>query len=384
MKQPIYLDYAAATPLDDDVFEDMKPYFSQRFYNPSSIYLASRGVKGDLNKARQKVAGILGAKPSEIIFTAGGTEANNLALFGVMQNFPGGHIVASALEHDSVLKPLEILKKRGQRISEVIPQKDGVLDPSSVAKAVNDNTVLVSIMYANNEIGTIQPIKQIASRLAEIRTDRQKRNIKTPLYFHTDACQAANYLDLHVHRLGVDLMTINGGKIYGPKQSGVLFSGAFVALEPIIFGGGQESNRRSGTENIGGSIGLASALEKAQAMKNSESARLRKLQKVFMEELAKKIPTSVINGSLKHRLPNNLHITVPGSDNERLLFGLDEMGVQAAAGAACSASKEESSHVLRALGKSDEYARSSLRFSMGRFTTEADVKKVISLLTDLI
>ncbi len=382
----IYLDYAAATPVDERVFAAMKPYFVDKFYNPSAMYLAAEAVHDDLENARKSVAGLLGARPSEIIFTAGGTEANNLAIKGVAQAFPGSHVVTTALEHDSVLSPASFLAANGWTSAEVKPKADGVVDPAAIARAMTDKTVLVSVMYANNEVGTVQPIKHISQQLEVIRQNRKKAGNKLPLYLHTDACQAANYLDLHVHRLGVDLMTLNGGKIYGPKQSGVLFVASHVKLEPLIHGGGQERGLRSGTENVAGAIGFIKALEIAITMRQTETDRLKELQSHFLH-LLKDSPLTgrvLVNGSLKQRLPNNVHVTIGGTDNERLLFALDEAGIQAAAGSACSASNEESSHVLKAIGLSDGEARSSLRFTMGRGTTENEIRRTVETLAKIV
>ncbi len=382
----IYLDYAAATPVDPRVLKAMEPYFAEKFYNPSAIYLAAEAVHYDLENARKSVAQLLGARPSEIIFTAGGTEANNLAIKGVAQAFPGSHLVTTALEHDSILAPVGFLVDNGWTSTEVKPKADGVVDPAAIAKAVSDKTVLVSVMYANNEVGTIQPIKHIAQELETIRKGRQKAGNKLPLYLHTDACQAGNYLDLHVHRLGVDLMTLNGGKIYGPKQSGVLFAASHVQIKPLIHGGGQERGLRSGTENVAGAIGFATALELATAMRSPETKRLKKLQSHFLHLLQDSLVKKgvFVNGSLKQRLPNNVHLTIPGVDNERLLFALDEAGIQVAAGSACSASSEEPSHVLKAMGLSDAEARGSLRFTLGRGTTESDIRRTVETLAKMV
>jgi len=373
MDQPvIYLDYAAATPVDERVLASMQPYFTDNFYNPSATYLAANSVGKDLAEARGKIAYWLGARSTEIIFTAGGTEANNLAIRGIMQKFPEANVVVSAVEHESVLAPARQYDCRVAPVS-----KDGSVDLVKLAELIDENTVLVSVMYANNEVGTIQPIRDIAQI---IKQKRAQRNSKLPLYFHTDACQAANYLDLHASRLSVDMMTLNGGKIYGPKQSGVLFVHSSVELEPLILGGGQERNMRSGTENVAASIGLSVALDVAQTMRHEESRRLQQLQKYFIEKLTAKIPNVLVNGSLKKRLPNNVHVTIPGVDNERLLVQLDEAGILAAAGSACSASDEEPSHVLRAMGVSDEDAQASLRFTMGRATDEQAIDHTIDAL----
>ncbi|HJP96450.1 MAG TPA: cysteine desulfurase family protein [Candidatus Saccharimonadales bacterium] len=379
MKNMIYLDYAAATPMDKTVHAAMEPYFWEHFYNPSATYLRAKAVKKDLEAARAKVAHWFGARPSEVIFTAGATEANNLAINGIMQQYPQANIVVSAIEHESVLAPTHQYDCR-----EVPVTPQGLIDVDALKQTINDQTALVSIMYANNEIGTVQPIRHIGQLLEEIRRDRRARGVELPIYLHTDAAQAANYLDIHASRLGADFISINGGKIYGPKQTGALFVSAKVRLQPQILGGGQERGVRSGTENVPGFIGLATALDLVQKDRHQESVRLQRLQKLALDEIAQKIPTAQLNGSKSQRLPNNIHITIPGQDNERLLMALDEADVMCAAGSACSASNEEPSHVLRALGRSDQEAQASLRLTMGRHTTEEDVVAAIRTLADLI
>ena len=379
MDTPIYLDYAAATPIDPEVLDAMLPYFADRFYNPSATYQAAIDVRRDLAAARSKIALVLGARASEVIFTAGATEANNLAIRGVMEQYPEGEIIMSAMEHDSVLLPARLY---AHHEAPVTPQ--GIIDVEALERLITDNTVLVSVMYANNEVGTVQPIRRLAQIVEGIRKARRKAGIELPLYLHTDAAQAVNYLDLHTARLGVDFMTLNGGKIYGPKQSGMLFAASHTRFKPQILGGGQERGQRSGTENIAGSMGLAAAVEQAAGHRSEESERLQALQQLFFDLLAEKIPEAVINGSTKHRLPNNVHITIPGQDNERVLIELDEAGIMAAAGSACSASNDEPSHVLKAMGLSDEHAQASLRFTMGRNTTEAMVRKTVDTLAQIV
>ncbi len=379
---PIYLDHAAATQLDPAVFKKMEPYFKSDFYNPSATYTAALEVRRALEAARSKVAYWLGAQSSEVVFTAGGTEANNLAIHGIMRNFPSANIVISTIEHESVIVPAS---NYDLRLVPVLP--DGSINLAELRRNIDKNTVLVSVMYANNEIGTVQPIREISQLISEIKTERRTTNQDDqhlPIYLHTDACQAANYLDLHTARLGLDLMTLNGGKMYGPKQSGTLYVKRGLRLKPLIEGGGQESGIRSGTENVAGAVGFAAALDEAQIRRKDETIRLQKLQAFFFEELSNTIPSARINGSLKQRLPNNVHLTLDGQDNERLLIELDERGVQAAAGSACSASNEEPSHVLRALGLSDHEAQSSIRCSMGRETTEAMIERTLVVLRDIL
>lgn len=373
-----YFDYAAATPLDAEVFASMQPFFSQQFYNPSANYEPARQVRTALDDARKEVAHVLGAKPLEIVFTAGGTEANNIAIHGVMQLYPEGNMVLSAIEHDSVRAPAGKYRHKTARAAE-----NGIVDLDDLRNRIDDQTVLVSVMFANNEIGTIQPIREIGIMIERKRKARQKTGNTLPLLLHVDAAQAGNYLDIHVHRLGADLMTLNGGKIYGPKQSGVLYVRSGVILHPVIVGGGQERGLRSGTEHVAACVGFAKALSAAQSMKSKEAQRLYDFQKLFYDELSK-IPGVTINGSKKHRLPNNVHITIKGQDNERLLILLDQKQIYAAAGSACSASHDEPSHVLTALGKDESAIRGSLRITMGRFTSEASVRHFAAELASIL
>lgn len=376
MNKKIYLDYAAATPVDPKVLEAMQPYFGTRFFNPSATYSDAIAIRKELEAARVQVAHWLGANSSDIIFTAGGTEANNLAVHGVLRQFPDANIVVSSIEHDSLLAPANEYDVR-----QVAVDTKGRIDIEDLARKIDQKTVLVSAMYANNEIGTIQPIREIAQVVATAKAERQTA---LPLYLHTDACQAANYLDLHVARLGVDMMTLNGGKIYGPKQTGCLYVKPGVQLLPLVYGGGQERKLRSGTENIAGCVGFSQALDIAQKNRRQEAERLAELQRKFMQGIESSIKGAMLNGQKKYRLPNNVHVTFPRHDNERLLMELDEAGIMAAAGSACSASDEEPSHVLRAIGMSDEDAQASLRLTMGRDTQQVDIEKTVKVLAQLV
>lgn len=378
MKKTVYLDYAAATPLWPEVADAMRPYLADAFYNPSATYAQAKAVRADIEAARASVAHWLGARASEVFFTAGGTEANNLAIHGVMAQFPDGNVVVSAIEHESVLAAAH---QYDCRETPVDPQ--GIVDVQKLINLIDEQTVLVSVMYVNNEIGTMQPLRQIAQELQKLREVRKKNGNNRPLYFHTDAAQAANYLDIHTARLGVDLMTINGGKIYGPKQTGVLFVSRHVQLKPLVYGGGQERGLRSGTENVAGCIGLAKALDIAQSSRGEEAHRLQDLQKLCISLLATQVPDAIVNGSLHHRIPNNVHITLPGTDNERVLLQLEQQDILAAAGSACSASNEEPSHVLRAMGITERDAQSSLRFTFGRQTTESDIRATVTALQNI-
>lgn len=379
MSSTIYMDYAAATPLDSDVLAVMKPYYSEAFYNPSALYIGAKNVHNDISEARASVANRLGARPSEIIFVAGGTEANNLAIHGVMDMYPTAHLIVSAIEHESILRPA-----RHYSGTQVLVGEDGRVALDDLVSKIDENTVFVSVMYANNEIGTIQPIRQISGQIAQIRQQRKKADNSLPLYLHVDACQVPLYLDLHVARLGVDMMTINGGKMYGPKQSGVLYIRTGVQIGSQTTGGGQEFGIRSGTENVPSIIGLSKAFDNACERRSKESERMVTLQTLFFDLISKQLPKAIVNGSRKYRLPNNIHITIPGMDNERLVMALDEVGIQVAVGSACSASSDKPSHVLNAIGLDDAAAQSSLRFTMGKTTDEQSIHRVVDELARLV
>lgn len=375
----IYLDYAAATPLDQRVLAAMQPYLTTTFYNPSATYTAARTAHKALENARSKVAKCLGARASEIVFTAGGTEANNLAIHGVMRRFPTAKILTSAIEHSAVLRPAS---HYNHALLPVLV--DGRLQLETVRDCIDDDVALVSCIYASNEIGTVQPIRQLAAIIADVRKERLRAGNKQPLLLHVDACQAPNYLDIQASRLGADLISLNGSKIYGPKQTGALYVKGGTELTPLIDGGGQEMGLRSGTENLAGSVGFATALSLAVDMRQAETLRVRELQNRWYKLLDSKIPQALVNGSRKFRLPNNVHITIPGSDNERLLVQLDEAGIMAAAGSACSASSQTPSSVLAAIGLDEITARSSLRFTMGRHTTAEDIELTVDMLAGLL
>jgi|AntRauTorcE11897_2_1112592.scaffolds.fasta_scaffold00179_11 cysteine desulfurase len=378
--QYIYFDYAAATPVDDQVRQAMEPFFTEDFYNPSATYAPAKAVRTKLVEARARIAHHLGVKGDELLFTAGGTEANNIVISGVMSQFSGSSCLIGALEHESVRQAAQQYKHQTLPV-----QKDGRVDIATLGDYINDDTVLVSCAYADSEIGVIQPLAEIAQYIREARKDRRQRGVSTPLYLHTDASQAANYLDLHVDKLGVDFLTLNGGKIYGPKQSGALYIRRPIVLEPFIRGGGQEQNIRSGTENVAFAAGLSVALEVTQRMRQDEAPRLHGLQTYMFAELESIGVDIVINGSREHRLVNNIHVTIAGQHNERLLLELEQKGILAAAGSACSANKkQEASIVLQAIGKSVQQAQSSIRITMGRKTNRGDVDALLQALRDLL
>jgi cysteine desulfurase len=373
-----YFDYAAATPLLLGAQKAMEPYFSSEFYNPSALYLKARQNRLALESARSTIAQGLGAKPLEVIFTAGGTEANNLAIRGVLANHPQAKVLVSAIEHESVLAPANPYD------CQQLPVDDkGIVKIDDLKKALTDEVVLISVMYANNEIGAIQPIREISQIIKLANKSRQNRGVK-PLLFHSDACQAVNYLDMQVDKLGVDLMTINAGKIYGPKQCGALYVRSGLVLQPLILGGGQEQGWRSGTQNLANIVGFAKAWQIIRQDYQKEAKRLGELCDKFIADTKEHIPEVVINGPVGHsRLANNISLSVKGVDNERLVMMLDELGFQVATGSACSAASDEPSHVLRALGKTDDESRSTIRITLGRYTTTKSLNDLARALEKL-
>jgi cysteine desulfurase len=374
----IYLDYAAATPLDKRVFAAMEPYLTETFYNPSAAYQAARVVRAEYEEARHRLAMVIGGRQSEIIMTAGATESVNIALHGVMKRY-GGTVVTTAIEHPAVL---EAAKQFDHVIVKSTPV--GSVVASSIAQAITDDTTLVSVGYANSELGTIQPLKDIAHHISEVRQDRLRRGLNHPIYFHTDASQAAGHLDLSVARLGVDLMTLNAGKCYGPKQVGLLWVRAEVLLTPFVYGGGQERGLRSGTENVAGTIGFATALTRVEKRRKTTTQQQSVLRDKLERALVEAIPDLVVNGNVKKRLPNHLHISVPGLDGERALFALDERGVMVATGSACAANKGTRSRVLEAVGMSDEMADGSLRITLGDPTIEEEIDSAAQAIIEVV
>jgi len=380
-KKIIYLDNAAATAVDPKVKKAMEPYFCDLYGNPSGIYEMGRAVSNALNNARAKIAEIINALPNNIIFTGGGTESDNLAIFGITGHQDGvGHIITSKIEHKAVLEPIKRLEKKGWEITYLNVDKYGKVDVNDIKNTLRKNTILVSIMYANNEIGTVQPIADIGRLLLKWR----KENSTEYPYFHTDACQAAGALDLNVEKLHVDLLTFNGSKIYGPKGIGALYIRKGVKIQSQILGGGQEFGLRGGTENAPGIIGLAKALEVAQENKEKINKRLIELRAYFWEQLQKKIPKLYLNGPLLDdagsRLPNNLNVTFLDIEGEALLLYLDEYGVVCSTGSACNSVSLEPSYVITACGLPYEYAHGSLRFTLGKNTAKKDDDYVMKYL----
>jgi len=372
-----YLDNAATTPVDKRVLDAMLPYFSEKYGNPGSMHKKGLEAKEAVEESRKNVAKLIGAEPDEIIFVSGGTESDNLALIGVAnalrEEGKGNHIITTKIEHHAVLDTCKYLEEQGFRVTYVDVEKNGIVNPKEIEKAITKNTILISVMYANNEIGTIQPISEIA-KIAKSKG----------ILFHTDACQAAEYLDINVKNLGVDLMTLNGSKIYGPKGIGILYAKKGIVIKPLIYGGGQEKGIRSGTENVPAIVGFAKALEIAQKEREKESKRLTRLRNKLIEGIKNKIPNIHINGDLNKRLPNNANISFFGVEGESVVLHLDANGVCASTGSACSSHSLEPSHVIKALGLSDEASHGSIRFTLGRHTTEEDINKVLKKLPKII
>ncbi len=373
-KELIYLDHAAATPMDKYVLESMLPYFSDDFYNPSSSYELAVAIRRKYDKAKHQIAMLIGARPSEIVMTAGATESINLAFGGI-----SGHVITSNIEHPSVIECA-----KNHKHTFVAADNNGVVSAELVQSAINPDTELVSIALANNELGTIQPIRDIA---AVIKNERQKRldnGNRTPIYLHCDASQGAGLLDVNVARLGIDLLTLNAGKIYGPKQVGILWVAGFVRLKPQIFGGGQEAGLRSGTENVAGVIGFATALKLASERRKSETIRLEKLRDKLQAVLTNNFPNAVVSGHKKHRLASHLHISFPDIDGERLVFLLETKGVMVATGSACAANKGTRSHVLTAIGLDANVADGSVRITLGKLSNDENIDAAGQIITEAV
>jgi len=367
----IYLDYAAATPIDKRVMKAMTPYFSDKFYNPSAAYMAARGVRVDVENARHDIAKIIGARPAEIIFTAGATESINLAMTVVGD----GVVLTDNAEHASVLNAA-----KSYRHEIISVDSEGRINLDDLrAKVQSDAVRLISLGYVNSETGVVQDIKAVADIVRDERAERQM-----PLYLHIDASQASGLYDLNVGRLGVDMMTLNAGKCYGPKQMGLLYVRAGIQLKPVVLGGGQEMGLRSGTENVPGIIGFARALQIADDTRKSEYKRLEELKNQLKKTLANGLPDIIFNENPHATSPAILNFSVPNVDGERVVFALDEKGVMVATGSACAANKGQRSHVLTAMGLADNIADGSIRVSLGRFMTEEDIAEAGRLIVETI
>jgi cysteine desulfurase len=375
----IYLDHAATTPVDPRVLDVMLPFFSERFGNPSSIYTLGQDGRAGLDWARATLAKLLNCQPREIVMTSGATESNNLAIKGIAWwhrfNAPerGNHIVVSAIEHHAVLHAAEALVPHGFEISLVQPDEAGMIQPEAVEAALRPETCLVSVMYANNEIGTIQPVREIAE-LAHARG----------ITVHSDAVQAAGSLPLDVDDLGVDLMSLSAHKFYGPKGVGLFYVRRRTPIEWQQQGGGQEGGRRGGTENVPLIVGMAAALAIATDGMEERSNRLRMLRDRLAEGILERVPDARLNGHQINRLPNNVNLSFAGVEGETLLLNLDMLGIAASSGSACSTGSTEPSHVLTALGLGPEIARGSLRLTLGKDNTEAEIDRTIAAVSETV
>ena len=369
----IYLDYAAATPLDRGVLRAMQPYFSEKFYNPSSPYAPAVEVRREYDDAKQRMAQVLGVKRDELVMTAGATESISLA-FSV-----GGHVVTSDIEHHAVLRAAE---QHAHSLAHTNPK--GIVTAEAIQKMITPKTTLVSIALVNNELGTVQPIRQIATVIAAEKARRRDAGETTPLYFHADGSQAAGHLDIHAKKLGLDMLTLNAGKMYGPKQVGLLWVASHVPLVPQIVGGGQERGLRSGTENTAGTVGMCYALEQADKHREFENKRLERIRNRLESHLVTAFPEAIISGDRRRRLASFLHISFPGVDAERLIFALENRGVLVATGSACAANQNTRSHVLTAIGLTPDVADGSIRISLGKQSNDESIARAAILITEEI
>lgn len=367
----IYLDYAATTPTDSEVVKAMLPYFSEIFGNPSSMYSFGQEAKNAIEEVRENVASFLGAKTEEIIFTSGGTESNNSVLKGIAyaNKVKGDHIITSNIEHHSILEPCKFLEKQGFKVTYVKVDEFGLVDPEDVKKAITDKTILISIMHANNEIGTIQPIAEIG----EIAKEKG-------IYFHTDAVQTFGHLPINVDEVGVDLLSISAHKLYGPKGVGALYIRKGTKILSFMHGGDQERKRRASTHNVSGIVGLGKAVELAKEKMDEEANKLTILRDKLIEGILERVNHTRLNGHPVKRLPNNVNVSVEYIEGESMMLNLDMEGIACSTGSACTSSSLEPSHVLLAIGLSHELAHGSLRFTLGRYTEEEDIDYVLKVL----
>jgi len=385
-KKKIYMDYAATTPVTPDVLQDMLPYFTEHFGNPSSIHQFGENAQSGVIKARRQVADFLGSSPAEILFTSGATEGNNMVIKGIAMSKKirekcGGnpHIIVSEIEHSCVLASAKRVMEDGLAEVSFIPVgKDGRVNVETIKNLIRPETALISVMYANNETGVIQPIKKIGALIAELNADN-----KNKIFFHTDAVQAINYLDCNVGNLGVDMLTISAHKIYGPKGVGALYIKKGTPLARLVDGGGQEFNLRAGTLNVAGIVGLGSAISKINEF-IIENEELKKLRDKLIDRILASVPCSFLNGDRECRLPNNANISFEGAEGEAILVMLSQQGVAVSTGSACASENLSPSHVLKAMGLTDYDTHSSIRFSLGRQTTEEEVDYVVSIMPGII
>ena len=380
-EKTIYLDHAATTPLRKEAFEAMMPFFADLFGNPNSPYSFAQEARNAVDEAREKVAGVLGCRTREVVFTSGGTESDNAAIKGVASALKpsGRHVITSAIEHHAIIHSCEELVEAGYEVTYLPVGRDGIVDPQIVEDAIREDTTLVSVMYANNEIGTVQDIAEIARR-----THRKAEAMGRNIVVHTDAVQAAGWLSLDVNELDVDMMSLSAHKFYGPKGVGVLYVRRGTPFNPLIVGGGQERQRRSGTENVPGIVGAAVALDLAESERIETGEAVIPLRDIFIEGILERIPGARLNGDRYRRLPNNVNFSFDGVEGEAVLLGLDFAGIYASTQSACSSASIEPSHVLVALGLDADLAVGSLRLTLGRESTEEEVQTTLDVLPGVI
>lgn len=369
----IYLDNAASTAIHDDVLTEMLPYLKEQYGNPSSIHKFGRVADKAIKTARKRISQLINANPNEILLTSGGTESNNTALYGIAHLNKGKHIITSSIEHEAILEPCKRLEEEGFRITYLPVDDRGLVSPQNVKDSISDDTCLVSIMFANNEVGTIQPIQEISRICAEKNTP-----------FHTDAIQAVGKIPIDVQNLGVDLLSISSHKINGPKGVGALYIKNGTLISPLILGGGQEKGLRSGTENVANIVGFGKACQLANENLEKNISYLTELRDYLISNVIKQIPNVTINGDLEKRIPNNTHFTFLGVNGEDLIIKLDEHNVAASTGSACSVKTQKASHVLQAMGFSHEQITGSLRLTLGIFNTKEELEETISTLKKVV
>ena len=369
----IYLDNAASTQIHDDVLDSMLPYLKEQYGNPSSIHRYGRLAHKAIEKARKQIASLINADPSEILLTSGGTESNNTALNGIALKKPSSQIITSSIEHDAILEPCKRLSQNGFEVVFLPVDKFGKLDPSVLKTHLSEKTSLVSIMYGNNEVGTIQPIAEIAKLCHE-------HNVP----FHTDAVQAVGKIPIDVKELGIDLLSISSHKLYGPKGVGALYIRNGIEIDPVILGGGQEHGLRSGTENVANIVGFGMACEIAKNNLQENISCMKKLRDHLVKLVLDEIPQTTFNGHEESRLPNNAHFTFLGVNGEDLIIKLDENGIAASTGSACSVNTQKASHVLQAMGFSHEQITGSLRLTVGVFNTQKEIEQTVNVLKNVV
>jgi len=371
----VYLDYNATTPVAPEVLAAMLPYFSEEYGNANSIHAFGQRGRGAVEEARESVAKLLGARPAEILFTSGGTESNNHAILGVVEAAPGErkHVITTGIEHNAVLDPCRALERRGVSLTVLPVNREGLVDPEDVRRAICAETVLITVMFANNELGTIQPIEGIGRIAAE-----------KGVLLHTDAVQAAGKAPINVKRLGVHLLSISGHKLYGPKGVGALYVRKGTRLEPLMYGGHHERDRRPGTENVAGIVGLGKAAEVALIRVQKEGGRIAELRDRLESGLLERIPQARSNGARLQRTPNTTNITFPFVEGEAMVIALDLKGIACSTGAACSSGAVEPSHVLTAIGLPPEEARATLRFSLGHQTSVEEIEYALETIPPVI